>query len=111
MTTNFGNVTNKGLEITGKFYAITGKNLNWDFDANISFNRNKISGLPGDQFAQGWSKADNVFLQRNGMPIGTIYGFVEDGFYDNIAEVRADPFYAKESEAVCKAMVGEPIVR
>lgn len=46
MTTNFGNVTNKGLEITGKFYAITGKNLNWDFDANISFNRNKISGLP-----------------------------------------------------------------
>ena len=107
MTTNFGNVTNKGLEITGKFYAITGKNLNWDFDANISFNRNKISGLPGDQFAQGWSKADNVFLQRNGMPIGTIYGFVEDGFYDNIAEVRADPFYAKESEAVCKAMVGE----
>ena len=107
MTTNFGNVTNKGLEITGKFYAITGKNLNWDFDANISFNRNKISGLPGDQFAQGWSKADNVFLQRNGMPIGTIYGFVEDGFYDNIAELRADPFYAKESEAVCKAMVGE----
>src|SRR5699024_8718882 len=48
-----------------------------------------------------------VFLQRNGMPIGTIYGFVEDGFYDNIAEVRADPFYAEQSEAICKAMVGE----
>ena len=107
MTTNFGNVTNKGLEISGKFYAVATKDFNWDFDANISFNRNKISGLPGDQFAQGWSKADNVFLQRNGLPIGTIYGFVEDGFYDNIAEVRSDPFYANESDAVCKAMIGE----
>ena len=107
MTTNFGDVTNKGLEITGKFYPVTTKDFNWDFDANISFNRNEISGLPGDQFAQGWSKADQVFLQRNGCPIGTIYGFVEDGFYDNIAEVRADPFYATESEAVCKSMIGE----
>lgn len=108
MTTNFGNVSNKGLEITGKFYAISNRDFKWDFDANISFNRNKISGLPGDQFAQAlWSAADDVFLQRNDMPIGTMFGFVEDGFYDNIAEVRADPYYAKESDAVCKAMIGE----
>ena len=107
MTTNFGDVINKGLEITGKFYPISGKKFKWDFDANISFNRNKIEGLPGDQFAQSWSDADAVFIQRNGMPIGTIFGYVEDGFYDNIAEVRADPFYANESEAVCKSMIGE----
>lgn len=107
MTTNFGNVTNKGIEISGKFYPISSKNFNWDFDANISFNRNKINGLPSDQFAQSWSGADAAFIQRNGMPIGTIWGYVEDGFYDNIAEVRADPFYADESEAFCKSMVGE----
>lgn len=108
MTTNFGNVSNKGIEVSGKFYALTKGDFKWDIDANISFNRNEISGLPGDQFAQAlWSDADNVFLQRNGMPIGTMFGFVEDGFYDNIAEVRADPFYAKESEAICKAKVGE----
>ncbi len=107
MTTNFGDVTNKGLEISGNFYVISKKDFSWDFNANIAFNRNEIHGLPGDQFAQSWSDANEVFLQRNGMPIGTLYGYVEDGFYDNIAEVRADPFYANESEAVCKSMVGE----
>lgn len=107
MTTNFGNVTNKGIEVSGKFYPISSKNFNWDFDVNISVNRNEINGLPGDQFAQSWNGADKAFLQRNGMPIGTILGYVEDGFYDNIAEVRADPFYANESEAFCKSKVGE----
>lgn len=41
------------------------------------------------------------------MLIGIIYGFVEDGFYDNIVEVRVDLFYVKELEVVCKVMVGE----
>ena len=107
MTTNFGNVTNKGIEITGRFYPVSVRDFNWDFDVNVSINRNEINGLPGDQFAQSWSGADAAFIQRNGMPIGTIWGYVEDGFYDNIAEVRADPFYADESEAFCKSMVGE----
>lgn len=34
-------------------------------------------------------------------------GFVEDGFYDNIAEVRADPQYANVSQADAEAMIGE----
>ena len=46
-------------------------------------------------------------MQRNGCPIGTIVGFVEDGFYDNLAEVRADPQYASVSDADAKAMIGE----
>ena len=41
------------------------------------------------------------------MPIGTIYGFVEDGFYDNLAEVRADPLYANVSDVEAQRMVGE----
>lgn len=105
--TNFGNITNRGIEISGSFYPVRTKDFSWDFNANISFNRNKISGLPDDQYANAWSGADAVFLQRNGLPMGTMFGYVEDGFYDNIAEVRADPFYAGESEAICKAMVGE----
>lgn len=50
MMINFGNVINKGFEIMGKFYVIIGKNFNWDFDVNIFFNCNKISGFLGDQF-------------------------------------------------------------
>ena len=75
-------------------------------DANISFNRNKIGGLDSDQYATKlWNAADEVFLQRNGCPIGTIYGYVEDGFYDNLAEVMASP--DPQVRAKGSAMIGE----
>ena len=40
-------------------------------------------------------------------PIGTLFGYIEDGFYDNIAEVRADPIYAKASDDEARRMIGE----
>jgi TonB-linked SusC/RagA family outer membrane protein len=105
--TNFGEVSNEGLELTGNF-VIYDSDFKWSMDANMSFNRNKISGLPADQFANRlWYGVDQAFIQRNGMPIGAIYGFVEDGFYDNIAEVRADPQYTLSSDAIANGMVGE----
>lgn len=111
MWSNFGWVENLGLEFAGKFYAFNTKNFGWDIDANISFNKNTIGGLNGDQFASRlWSSVDQVFIQRNGAPIGAIYGYVEDGFYDNVAEVRADPQFATQeqlSDAMAKAKVGE----
>lgn len=41
------------------------------------------------------------------LPIGTLFGYIEDGFYDNIAEVRADPIYAKASDDEARRMIGE----
>jgi hypothetical protein len=80
----------------------------WSIDANISFNRNKIEGLKEDQYAQSlWTGADQVFLQRNGYAIGTLYGYAEDGFYDNEAEVRADPYYMSVNDMVARSMIGE----
>ena len=46
-----------------------------------------------------------MFLQRNGCPIGTIFGYVEDGFYDNLAEVMADPDPAVRAKG--QKMIGE----
>lgn len=106
--TNFGNVENKGLEISGTGALLTLPRFNWNLNANISFNRNKIMDLPADQFAGSlYNNFDNFFLQRNGQPIGTVYGFVEDGFYDNLAEVMADPYYAGQSETAQRMMIGE----
>lgn len=109
MTVNMGNVKNEGLEITAGFNNILRRTpVVWNISANISWNKSTISGLPGDQFARKlWSSADEVFIQRNGCPIGAIYGYVEDGFYDNEAEVRADPNYANASDATVKSMIGE----
>ncbi|MBK0379719.1 TonB-dependent receptor [Mucilaginibacter segetis] len=108
MTINHGWVKNEGLEITGKFQALVTGPLKWSIDANISFNRNTIGGLDNDQFASRlWNAADYVFIQRNGMPIGAIYGYVEDGYYDNEAEVRSNPVYANASDAIIKQKIGE----
>lgn len=95
MWTNSGNVINKGLEISTSFKVIDRNKFKWNVDANISFNKNKIGGLKGDQFgAELWYGVDQFFIQRNGLPIGTMYGYVEDGLYDNKAEVLADPVNA-----------------
>ena len=108
MAVNSGHVTNEGLEISGTFHPFARQDFGWQIDANISFNRNKIGGLAGDQYGSNFiNNVSNVFIQRNGCPIGTIVGFVEDGFYDNIAEVRADPQYANVSQADAEAMIGE----
>jgi len=108
MTINRGWVKNDGLEISAKFIALAHGALKWNIDGNISFNRNTIGGLDNDQFASRlWNAADYVFIQRNGMPIGAIYGYVEDGFYDNEAEVRSNPVYANASAAIIKQKIGE----
>lgn len=105
---NSGYVTNEGIELSINYIPIQNKTFNWNIDGNLSFNRNRIGGLLADQFSSRlWYRADNVFIQRNGLPIGAIYGYVEDGFYDNEAEVRANPTYASASDNVVKSMIGE----
>jgi TonB-linked SusC/RagA family outer membrane protein len=106
--TNFGTVENKGLELSGVGTVLTTQRFKWNVNANISFNRNKLQDLPADQYAPRlYFGADQFFLQRNGQPIGTILGYVEDGFYDNLAEVKADPQFANMSEAIQRQQIGE----
>ena len=108
MMVNSGNVVNQGIEVSLVADIIKSKDFNWSLNANFALNRNKIGGLEGDQYATSlWSKADQVFLQRNGYPIGTLYGYVEDGFYDNVAEVRSNAAYAALSDSEAMRYVGE----
>lgn len=105
---NSGNVTNEGLEFTLSYDVLRHKDWKWNMNANLSFNRNKIDGLDGDQFSTSlWSKYDEMFIQRNGCPIGALYGYVEDGYFDNVAEVLAMKQYSAYSEAEAKKLVGE----
>ena len=105
---NRGNVVNEGLEISLNYDFLRNTALKWSLSANFALNRNRIGGLDGDQYATSlWSKADQVFLQRNGYPIGTLYGYVEDGFYNNISEVRSNKAYASLSDMEALRYVGE----
>ena len=108
MMINSGNVTNQGVEFTLNYDVFRDTPVKWNIAANLSLNRNRIGGLDGDQYATSlWSAADQAFLQRNGCPIGTIFGYVEDGFYDNIAEVRSYKPYANLSDAEARRYIGE----
>ena len=104
---NYGNITNRGLEVSANVIPIKTRHWMWSLDGNISFNRNKIGGLDADQFSDVVWGMESMFLRRNGQPIGIIYGYVEDGYYDNEAEVRADPYYQTQSDAKIKSMVGQ----
>ena len=108
MLTNSGTVLNDGLEFTVDYKVLNTKDWKWSINGNIAFNKNEICDLDGDQYATRlWVGADNVFIQRNGCPIGAIFGYIEDGFYDNTTEVRADPQYRNATESVVQSMVGE----
>ena len=88
MLVNSGNVTNQGVEVTFGAVAVDLRDWRWQLDANFALNRNRIGGLTGDQYATAlWSKADQVFLQRNGCPIGTLYGYREDGIDHATGEI------------------------
>ena len=88
MMVNSGWVINQGVEVSFNAVAVDMKDWKWQLDANFSLNRNRIGGLDGDQYATAlWSKADQVFLQRNGCPIGTLFGYKEDGIDPATGEI------------------------
>lgn len=107
---NSGTVENKGLEIVVRGTPVVNKDFEWNTNFNISFNKNKIISLGPDvteQFANNISTGDAPFIQKPGYAIGTLYGYVEDGFYDNEAEVRHDPAFTGESLDIILRMIGE----
>lgn len=88
MMVNSGHVINQGFEFSLGAEVIDLNDWKWHIDANLSLNRNRIGGLKGDQYATAlWSKADQVFLQRNGCPIGTLYGYKEEGIDPATGEI------------------------
>lgn len=107
---NVGSVSNKGLEVALSATPVSGKDFTWNIGGNIAFNRNRILdiGNVAEQFASSVKfNNDLPFIQRAGLPIGALYGYVEDGIFRNEAEVRANPFYAHQSDAIIKRTIGE----
>lgn len=107
---NSGAVENKGLEISLDGNLIRHKDFQWKSAFNIAFNRNKILNLGGglkEQFASNISTRDAPFIQVAGQPIGALYGYLEDGYFDNEAEVRNSPVYTSQPANIIKRMVGE----
>jgi TonB-linked SusC/RagA family outer membrane protein len=107
---NSGSVENKGFEAKLIGIVVKNKNFEWNSNFNISINRNKILSLGADvteQYGRNISTGDAPFIQTVGKPIGALYGYVEDGYYDNEAEVRSDPAYSGLGDAIILRTIGE----
>lgn len=76
---NVGELQNKGLEFSINTININ-KELRWTSRLNLSFNRNKVINLVGQELFQGRiAGRGNASLVREGLPLGTIYGYVFGG--------------------------------
>ncbi|HVK97711.1 MAG TPA: hypothetical protein VM368_07835, partial [Flavisolibacter sp.] len=83
---NIGSTSNKGLEFQLNATPITNKEFQWNSNFNISFNRNTVESLGGVEELQrnsGWQGSDgaNDYLVKVGQPVGLMYGFRTDGWY------------------------------
>lgn len=85
---NIGRTQNSGWEFTISSTNIRTKVFTWNTDFNISFNRNKLLGLVGDENIRystapsfGAMSTNPGWISEVGGPITQFYGLVYDGVY------------------------------
>lgn len=80
---NAGSLQNKGFEFTVSSKNITGNSFKWNTDFNISFNRNKVLNIVGEQLIVGAvnpAGSDyNTTIVKEGQPLGSFYGKISQG--------------------------------
>jgi TonB-linked SusC/RagA family outer membrane protein len=78
-TQNIGKIQNKGLEFLVSSRNFVGE-FQWETDFNISFNRNKVVDIVGqDIFNANVANRGSISLAREGEPLGVFYGYVAAG--------------------------------
>ncbi|HZV43454.1 MAG TPA: TonB-dependent receptor [Saprospiraceae bacterium] len=79
--TNAGTIENKGMEFSINSVNTTGA-LHWTTDFNISFNKNKVLSLDYTEvyyFGRIYSNNQDVAIVKEGLPLGSFYGYISDG--------------------------------
>ena len=100
---NAGQVQNRGLELAFNVRAVDQGKFTWTPSGNISFNRNKIKDLGlgptrPTAFSPRITAGPEVlpFILQAGQSLGRIYSYVEDGIYQNEADIKS---HAKQTGA------------
>lgn len=105
---NVGSTENRGIEIQINATPISGKDFTWNANFNISFNKNEITALSTYQDfylqASGWGVGSTPadFIVKVGEPVGSIRGFITDGFY------RLEDFDYNSSSGTYTLKAGQP---
>ncbi|ATL48847.1 SusC/RagA family TonB-linked outer membrane protein [Chitinophaga caeni] len=109
---NIGEIENRGMEF-GVEANLVDREVKWNVNANISFNRNKVlklydgQDINGSSFYTG-SLNDFVNILREGKPLGVFYGYQEDGYTDNGNLQYVDRNKDGNISADDKTFIGDP---
>ena len=88
---NIGEVKNEGFELALKSRNLVG-DFTWETDVNFSTNKNEVLSLnqKGEPIFSSGS-AGIRHITRIGDPIGSYYGYVVDGIYQNEQDIASAP--------------------
>ena len=88
---NIGELQNKGLEFSLNTVNLDQKDFSWNTDFNISFNRNEVTDLFGQEILQGGIAGGRgeASLVREGLPLGSLYGYI----YGGVDPATGNAFY------------------
>ncbi|HEY0741553.1 MAG TPA: TonB-dependent receptor [Chryseosolibacter sp.] len=77
---NVGKLQNRGIELQLTSHNVTNDDFSWDTDFNISFNRNKVVDILGQQvIGGGVAGRGDVSYSVEGKPLGLFYGYITGG--------------------------------
>lgn len=105
---NVGSTENKGIELQLGGKVMQRGNFTWNASFNISFNQNTILSLGQNEsfyYANsGWAGSGNLpdYIVKKGQPVGAMYGFVSNGFY------QLSDFSYNTTNRVYSLKAGEP---
>lgn len=88
--TNAGKIENKGLDFSLSTFNFV-RAFKWNTDFNISFNRNKVTELQFTDvyyFGRVYSNNQDVAILREGLPLGSFFGYVADGVDPETGDLR-----------------------
>ena len=102
---NIGKMFNEGYEFMADYQIINSDEWKWNVGANITFQKNEITSLPGGSDIVGGSSTDininpNIII-REGESSNSLYGFV----YWGVNPANGSPVYYKADGTLVQAMV------
>ena len=91
--TNAASYKNQGVEVSLNWSDKVGEKFKYSVGANLSYNKNLVTGLNGGQALQGGGVGGQGPVTRtdNGQPIASFYILQATGVFQNQAEVNAAP--------------------
>lgn len=89
---NYGDISNKGFEVSINATPVVTKNFEWTTDFNISFNKNELKSLSGSTALLGYGQWNDVVSRTvPGQSLFRFYGYEVEGIYKDFDDIINSP--------------------